>query len=80
MLGSKIFKIFINGLEESRILLINFTDDTRPEGRINNDMERSLVQGDLIIWQPGQANMYFNKVIDELIHLRATSGGDTYLT
>lgn len=77
MLDSKIFNIFINSLEESRVLLINFTDDTRPEGKVNNDMERTLVQGDLIIFQPGQANLRFNKVIDDLIHLKAKSGGYT---
>lgn len=49
MLVTKIFNTFINGLEENRASLINFTDDIGPEGRVNNDMERALVQGDLII-------------------------------
>ena len=59
MLDSEIFNIFIDGLEESRVSLINFTDDMRPEGRVNNDMERTLVQGDLIIWQPGASKHAF---------------------
>lgn len=36
-LDSKIFSIFIDGLEENRASsLINLTNDTRPEGRVNN--------------------------------------------
>jgi len=57
MLDCKIFNIFIEGLEESRVSLIDFTDDTRPEGRVNNDMERAPVQGDLIIWQAGASKL-----------------------
>lgn len=43
-------------------------------------MERALGQGNLILSQLGQANMHFNKVIDELINLKAKTGGYTYLT
>lgn len=59
MLDSRIFDIFIDGLEESRVSPINFTDDTGPEGRVNNDTERALVQGDLIIWQSGASKHAF---------------------
>lgn len=37
-------------------------------------MEKVLGQGDLIVLQLGQANMHFNKVIDELINLKAKTG------
>lgn len=44
-------------------------------------MEKALGQGDLIMPQPqlGQANMHFNKVVDELINLKAKTGGYPYL-
>lgn len=66
--------------KKGELSLINFTEDMRPKGRVNNDMERALVQGDLIFCSWGQANMHFNKVIDKLLQLRAKSGGYTYLT
>lgn len=59
MLDSKIFNIFTDVLEESSISLINFRDDTRPGGRVNNDIERALVQGDLIIGQLGASKHAF---------------------
>lgn len=37
MLDSEIFNILIDGLEESRASLINFTDDTKPDRRVNNE-------------------------------------------